>query len=84
MIVNESDGARRERLAQYRVCQQRGHKATSGLGEMLICEYCGVWYQFVLQEECSSLPTGINRPIPEIGAVEWVEMALPSIMEGGA
>lgn len=73
MFLNESDEGRLQRLSQYRVCRERGHEAAYALGPINICSRCQVRYQFVLQEELTSLPTGVNRMIPGTNISEWEE-----------
>lgn len=76
MIINESDEKREKRLREYLICKKRGHMAEYGFGPYSVCSYCGVHYQFVLQEEITTVPTGVNEQIPETNMTQWAERSL--------
>lgn len=70
----ESEPERLVRLQRYRVCQREGHTAGYGLGSTIqVCSRCGVHYEWVLKEDRSTLPTGVNRMIPGTNMSQWEE-----------
>lgn len=73
MQINEPDEQRIQRLQQYRICQERGHEAAYGLGSTQVCKRCKVHYWYVLQEDVTTLPTGVNRMIPGTNMSKWQE-----------
>lgn len=74
MRIGETEEERLVRLAKYRVCQERGHKTAYGLGATtLICERCGVHYEYVVKEDKTTLPTGRNRMIQGTNMSVWEE-----------
>jgi hypothetical protein len=76
VIINERDSDRRKRLVEYQACQRRGHEAEYGLGASLICRHCHVSYKWVLEEDVTSLPTGVNVVIDGTNVAQWRETPL--------
>lgn len=73
MFLNESEEGRLLRLQKYRICQATEHELAYALSGINVCVRCRVHYRFVLQEDPTTLPTGINRMIPGTNVSEWKE-----------